>query len=252
MIKDNLKTVLLTVAIIVSAIIISERISLGAMFIAQTIKESLSSNTVKLSEESIMLLVGELKKRPPRPERTPPPVPGQKVIKGISDGRYIAGKDDAKVNIIEFSDFECPFSKRFKQQAFMKIKENYIDTGKVKYSFRHLPLDFHKNAAQAAAASECAGQQGRFWEMTDVLYAQDKLNPVAIKNSAKQLGLKMKKFDKCFTSEATKKLISEDLDKANKVGINGTPAILINGRLVNGAFPYETFEKIINEELRKQ
>jgi protein-disulfide isomerase len=87
------------------------------------------------------------------------------------DGTNVEGSSDAKVDIVEFSDFECPFCTRFYKETYEKIKKTYIDTGKVKFSFRHYPLSFHQNAQKAAEASECAASQGKFWEYHNLLFS---------------------------------------------------------------------------------
>src|SRR3989338_5451600 len=108
----------------------------------------------------------------PRPVQQPvqPPAPPAKV-KVRSDGPYWLGKADAPVTVVEFTDYQCPFCRRFHQSAFEEIKKNYIDTGKVRFVSRDLPLDIHANAARAAHAARCAGEQGKFWEMRHLLIA---------------------------------------------------------------------------------
>lgn len=251
MARPNLKYILLACSIMAAATIISERISLSTMQIIQAINELQVASTVNLNKESIAQLAKELKTQDKTPSRPPRAKPGEKVIEGVQDGRYILGNDKATVSIVEFSDFECPFSKKLHNNAFSKIKDSYIKDKKVKYSYRHLALDFHPNAKQAALATECAGKQGKFWEMKDLLYSKVKLDQEIIAGSAKELKLKSKKFDKCMKDPAMVALIESDLKEANGKSIQGTPTVLINGRLVNGARPFETFEKIIVEELNK-
>ncbi|MFA6888018.1 MAG: thioredoxin domain-containing protein, partial [Candidatus Woesearchaeota archaeon] len=88
----------------------------------------------------------------------------------ISDADYVEGSEDAPVTIIEYSDFQCPYCKRFYEQSLSSIETNYVETGKVKIIFRHFPLSFHQNALTAAEAVECAGEQDKFWEMHDKLF----------------------------------------------------------------------------------
>ncbi|UCD02943.1 MAG: DsbA family protein, partial [Candidatus Aenigmatarchaeota archaeon] len=116
------------------------------------------------------------------------------------DGDYVKGDENAPVTIIEYSDFECPFCARFWEQTLPEIEENYIKTGKVKLIYRDFPLGFHANAQKAAEASECAGEQGKFWEYHDVLYDTRALSVSDLKQHAKDLGLDSTKFDSCLDS----------------------------------------------------
>jgi protein-disulfide isomerase len=136
----------------------------------------------------------------------------------------ILGNQSAKVAIIEYADFECSFCGDFARSTWPSLKKQYIDTGKVIASFRNLPLSGHRHAMAAAITAECAGEQGRFWEMHDLLYEAD-LNVTEGRSLARQIGLDVTAFDKC--SEGVDNKIAADQTLAKTMGIFGTPSFLI-------------------------
>jgi protein-disulfide isomerase len=163
---------------------------------------------------------------------------------------HVYGNKDAKVTIIEYSDFECPYcSKNF--ATMEQIKKTYGD--KIKISYRHFPLDFHKNAHPAAKASECAADQGKFWEMHAKIFSnQTSLATAGIFVTwAKELGLNEATFTQCFNGASKDGLIQEMMNMAMSDGVQGTPAVFINDKFVSGAYPYDYFAMIIDNELVK-
>lgn len=162
------------------------------------------------------------------------------------------GSSDAPILMIEFSDFQCPFCKRFFDETYPQLKKDYIDTGKVRFIFRHVPLDFHEFAAQAALAAECADDQKKFWEYHDVLFNnQNALDVENLKKYAAELKLDEKKFDDCLNAAKHAKRVASDMTYATSVGISGTPSFIINGFVVSGAQPYDVFKAVLDAELRK-
>jgi protein-disulfide isomerase len=166
------------------------------------------------------------------------------------------GDKNAPVTIIEFSDFQCPFCARFHTQTLPQIKSKYIDTGKVKLVYRDFPLtSIHPNAEPAAEASECADEQGKFWEMHDLLFEkQDEWSDIGIskfKDYAKELNLDADKFNKCLDSSKYKDEISKDMQDGVAAGVQGTPAFFVNGILLSGAQPFTAFDQVIQQELNK-
>ncbi len=163
------------------------------------------------------------------------------------------GNKDAPVTILEFSDFECPFCARFVDDTFPEIKREYIDTGKVLFVFKDFPLiNIHKDAFNAALAADCANEQGKFWEMHDLLFDnQRNLEKKDLKSYASKLKLDIAKFNSCLDSESYKDEISQDSAEATGLGITGTPTFIINGRQLKGAATFESFKEIIDEELAK-
>lgn len=172
----------------------------------------------------------------------------------------IKGDENAKVTIVEFSDFQCPFCKSFIDDTYAKLDEEYIQTGKVKFAYRHYPLTvIHPNAPKAAEASECANEQGKFWEYHDKLFDnQDVWSPLAgveVTNSfveqANQLGMDTDQFRSCVESAKYKQQVDDDLAAGQVAQVDGTPAFFINGYRIVGAVPYDQLKARIEEELKK-
>ena len=178
-------------------------------------------------------------------------VPSGDPYKELMDDDPIKGDIDAPVTIVEFSDFECPFCGRYYSQTYKQLENDYIKTGKVRYVFRDFPLNFHEHALKAAEAGECADEQGKFWEMHDKLFEnQNALGVESIKGYAAELGLDTGKFNECLDSGKYESEVLNDLIAGQNYGIGGTPSFIINGQLVVGAQPYDTFKQIIEAELQ--
>jgi len=169
----------------------------------------------------------------------------------LRDNDYIEGNKNASVLIIEWSDFECPLCNRFYSDTYGKIKKNYIDTGKVKFVFKSYPLSYHKNAKLAAEFSECAGMQGKFYEMHNLLFDKGLAGNSDILDYANELSLDFVKFKKCIDEGRMLPEIKRDMDEGIEAGLKGTPFFLVNGRVIKGTIPYSDFEKIIKKELKK-
>jgi len=168
------------------------------------------------------------------------------------DNRLAKGALDAPVTIVEFSCFECPFCARFFQETLPQIEENYINTGKVKFVYRHFPLAFHSNAQKAHEAAECANEQGKFWEYHGILYENIQALEVAnLKKYAENLGLNVSQFNECLDSGKMADEVEKDAREAQGYGVEGTPTFFINGIKLVGAQPYQVFEQIIEQELNK-
>ncbi len=160
------------------------------------------------------------------------------------------GPKDAKVTIVEWSDFECPFCSRV-GPTLKQIKEAYPKD--VRVVFRHQPLSFHANAKPAAEASMAAHEQGKFWEYHDKLFANQRaLDRVSLERYAEELKLDMGKFKAAMDSNKYDAQISADMAEATRVGVNGTPSFFINGRSLVGAQPVDAFKRVIDEELKKK
>jgi protein-disulfide isomerase len=159
------------------------------------------------------------------------------------------GKADAKIVLVEFSDFQCPFCSRV-TPTLAEIAKTYPDD--VKIVFKHLPLSMHPKAPAAHAAAEAAHRQGKFWEMHDLIFAnQAEMSPEKYVEYAKQLDLDIERFQKDVASEEVKKKVAADSSEAARLGVSGTPAFFVNGRYLSGAQPYASFEALIEEELGK-
>jgi len=176
----------------------------------------------------------------------------QEVLKNPA---YAFGDEGAKVTVIEFSDYQCPFCQRFFQQAFGQIETEYVDTGKVRYMFRDLPLSFHSHAQVAAEAARCAGEQGKYKEYHDKLFetqttwaALSEVEP-SFKQYAAGLGLNTFEFNSCLDEGKFSQIVKDDLDLAQKLGVSGTPSFFVNGKILVGAQPFSAFKEAIDAEL---
>ncbi len=159
------------------------------------------------------------------------------------------GPADAPVTLVEFSDFQCPFCQRV-QPTVKAVMERY--PGKVRHVFRQLPLDMHDQARLAAEASLCAADQGKFWQLHDWMFANQRtISGETLAQQAATLELDTALFEQCLASDAHVAKIEVDMAEAARLGINGTPGFLVNGRLISGAQPLETFVQIIDDELRR-
>jgi protein-disulfide isomerase len=153
----------------------------------------------------------------------------------------------AKVTIVDFSEFQCPFCERV-LPTIEEIKKIYGDN--IKIVWKHRPLSFHSNAFPAAEAAEAAREQNKFWEMHDLLFQnQISLTPEKFEELASSLGLDLDKFKASLEEHRNKSRIQEDSDLAVSVGASGTPTFFINGRKIVGAVPLASFKNVINEEL---
>lgn len=167
----------------------------------------------------------------------------------LSAGHPTLGPKDAPVTMIEFADFQCPFCKR-SEDAVKAVHEKYGD--RVRLVFMDFPLSFHPHAMPAANAARCAGEQDKFWQYHDALFAnQAKLEPNDLKATAKTLGLDTAKFNACFDKNQYSQAIQKDVDEGRKLNVTGTPTFFIDGREIVGAEPTENFENIIDQELAK-
>lgn len=170
---------------------------------------------------------------------------------GLSvEGEPSLGSPEAKVTIVEFSDFQCPFCARYTLETFPQIKQEFVDTGKIKMVFKNFPLANHANAKIAAEASECANDQGKFWEYKSTLFRdQQALAASDLKKYAKDLGLDETTFNSCLDSKKYSDEVSGDLEDGLSAGVTGTPTFFINGEKLVGAYPFSEFQRIINQKL---
>jgi len=168
------------------------------------------------------------------------------------EGTEMIGSPDAPLTMVEFTDYQCPFCQRFHAATFGDLKKTYIDTGKVRFYSKDLPLDFHPNAFRAAEAARCAGDQGQFWKMRDVLGSNPgKLSAENIAQFAQEMQLNMPTFRSCMEVGKYKSAVDADLKLAQSIGVNGTPSFVIgkstpegvDGELVVGALPFAMFEE---------
>jgi protein-disulfide isomerase len=189
----------------------------------------------------------------------PAAAPSDKVKMSVGTGWYAMGRDDAPVTMVEFTDYQCPFCRRFEADSFAQLKKDYIDTGKVRFVSRDLPLDFHPNAPAAAMAARCAGDQHKFWEMRDamMLDTATDLGPASILKYGQKANLDMTAFSTCLSDKKYTEAIKKDTADAGTLGISGTPSFVIGktakdeiaGVRIVGAVPYAVFESTIKDLL---
>jgi len=185
------------------------------------------------------------------------------IVKVSVDDDPVKGDSDAPITIVEFSDFQCPFCQRWWQNTLPQIEENYISTGKVKFVYRDFPLDsLHPQARTAHIASECADEQGKFWEYHDVLFSeQSQWNKLELSllaetftQMASDLGLEESKFQSCLGSVSIAQEVNKDYTDARNLGATGTPTFFVGNekdgftKLV-GAQPYSAFQTVFDKLL---
>lgn len=181
------------------------------------------------------------------------PVPGNGdapggVLAPITEADHIRGDiNKAKVVMVEYSDFECPFCERH-HPSMLQAMEDFGDD--IAWVYRHYPLSFHPDAVPSAEASECAAEQGEFWGFADAMFEnQGSLGDTLYKSTAEDLGLNMKKFNDCYESGKYADVVTAGLQSGTTAGVSGTPATFINGALVSGAVPYATLKDAIEQTL---
>lgn len=176
------------------------------------------------------------------------PAPSITRAEMIPQGTTATGSADAKIYLVEFSDFQCPACGSFKPYVD-ELKTSYKD--KLLFAYRHFPLQQHQFARPAAYSAEAAGEQGKFWEMYDFLFTnQEKLSDEKIKEGAQVLGLDLKKYEEAVKSDKIKSKIDKDLSDGQKFGVNGTPTFYLNGQKIELA-SFSDLKKAVDEALAK-
>jgi len=240
-------------------------VAIAAFFGGLTIGSYDKSDSV-LSGEALKEILSEIeiKTTAPQPVQQPaqPSVP--QIIQVSLDDDPFKGNADAPVTIVEFSDFQCPFCSRFYEQTLPSIMENYVDTGKVKFVYRDLPLDsLHPNARPVHIASECADEQGKFWVYHDMLFDKqsewERLPAADLQSTltqyASELGLESASFETCLESDAIADEVNKDTLDAARYGATGTPTFFIGNEKdgfvrITGAQPFSAFQLEIDDQLR--
>lgn len=184
--------------------------------------------------------------RPTLGQQTPPAI-----VDVSADDDPAWGPADAKVTVIEFSDFQCPYCRRFHDETLPQLRQMYGD--RIRFVYRDLPLtSLHAFAQGAAEAAECADEQGKFWEYHDLLFQnQTALQPADLKAYAARLGLNQSAFDACVDSHKYADEVNADVQAASDAAITGTPTFFINGRRLVGAQPLSAFQQAIDAALQQ-
>jgi len=203
--------------------------------------------------KEIQEIKNQLKPKPAQPEF-------KEAVLNV-DGDPFKGSADAKLALIEISEFQCPFCGRHARDTVPQIVKEYVETGKLRYYFLDFPLSFHKQAFKASEAAACAGDQGKFWEMHDELFRnQNALTPDDLVKHAESLGLDVPKFKECLDSGKHADEINKDMAEAQKAGVSGTPTTLLGWvqadgksvkavKIVRGAQPFAAFKEAIESLL---
>ena len=172
---------------------------------------------------------------------------------------YVLGSASAPLEVIEFADFECPGCGQFATLTEPDVRTKYVNTGKVRMRFMDFPLPQHRNSWDASLAAACANDQGKFWEMHDLIFNnQDRWNTEAtgrprsvLSDLAKQVGLDMSKYDACMKADTHRAKVQAHLQEGERRHVQQTPTFIIGDKLYPGALPYDSFRKILDEELAK-
>lgn len=213
---------------------------------------------LKQGQKTILDELKEIKKLQARKGK-PKQVEAVNLVMNVADDPY-KGAPDAKVVLIEMTDFQCPFCARHVKNVMPKIEKEYVETGKLKYVVRDFPLGFHKQAQKASEAAHCAGEEGKYWEMYDLLFENQKaLGLDQLAEYAKQLQLDGAAFNACLESDRYAGKINESIKVGSKAGVRGTPTIFLglaeaDGKVkvvkrLRGALAFAIFQQNIDEVL---
>jgi protein-disulfide isomerase len=179
------------------------------------------------------------------------------VLERKADHARIEGSDSARVWVVEISDFQCPFCKEWHDETYAAVKQDYVDSGKIRFAYINFPLPGHRNAWPAAEAAMCVAAQGKFWPMHDALFATQKSwetlsDPSSYLDSlAVSVGANSVAYHGCVSKHEMRALIQADIDRATSSGVNSTPSFNIGGEMIAGAQPTEVFRKAIDSALAR-
>ena len=192
-------------------------------------------------------------------QRAPAPAPSGSVPVAAVDGfrGYTLGSDSAPIEITEYSDFECPFCASFATVQMPVVREQLIATGRVRWRFRDFPLPLHTYSRYAALAAQCAGEQGKFWEMHDQLFtnhqwAQTGKNPRGpFRDFARAIGVDLDKYDACMDGQRYAGRIQASVQEGEARGVKGTPSFYVNGRPYQGRSASDDFKALVDSLTKK-
>ena len=234
-------------AILIAATIVGFAIVGSSYMLSQSMTQA-TQELGELGEAVVALAKAAPAAAPAQPTRRNRRGPDPERVYAVNTaGSPAMGPANAPVTVVEFSDFQCPFCGRV-VPTMKQIEKEYGD--KVRIVFKHLPLAMHTKAPKAHAASVAADKQGKFWEMHDLIFAnQREMSEAKYVEYAKQLGLDVDQFTQDMNSPETKKRVDSDAAEAAKLGVTGTPGFFINGKFTSGAKPFTEFKRIIDQQL---
>lgn len=263
--SDDLTVKKSTTGNLLIAVVIAVAVSafFGGYITGTTQNSNTPNNDVS---EKLDQIISKIESKPQTPQviQQPQQQPQQVIIKEVSlDDDPWKGNPDASIVIVEFSDFQCPFCSKFFRETLSQIEENYIDTGKVKFVYRDLPLEgIHPNALIAHVAAECADKEDKFWDYHDILFenqaewqrlASTEIT-VKLTEYATTLSLDGADFESCLKDQNMAKEVRDDALDAGKYGATGTPTFFVGNEKIGftklvGAQPYSSFQLTINQKL---
>lgn len=232
---------------LIAALLVSLSIIGASFFVANSLDRATAQIELatEILEDLPLAAAPSPAARPSRPQR-PDPSRDYKVVIGTAPTR---GNENAPVTIVEWSDFQCPFCNRV-TPTLAQIRDEYGD--RVRFAFKHMPLSIHPQAMGAHVAAEAANRQGKFWEMHDRIFENQRdLAAETLDGYASEMGLDMDQFRRDLKAADIAKRIKDDLAQAQKLGVTGTPSFFINGKFLSGAQPFASFKRQIDEALEK-
>ena len=256
---STLKTVLAAVIVIATITLAAHPGSTQSSEELKALRQELEA--VKEGQGRLQKDVQEIKAilQGTRAAAQPPQVQPQNVVLTV-DGEPTKGDKSARVVLVEFTDYQCPFCGRYVRDAYAQIEAEYIKTGKLRYVIREFPLEsIHPQAFKASEAALCAGDQGKYWEMHDRLFSNQRaLAPDQLAAHAQAVGADEAKFSECLQRGVKVAKVRKDLDDGLKAGVTGTPAFFVGvadggtvkvARVVKGAVPFAAFKEAIDAVL---
>jgi protein-disulfide isomerase len=175
----------------------------------------------------------------------------------IPNQGHVMGSDSAALEVVEFGDFECPACGAFANLTEPDVRTRLVNTGRIRFRFMDLPLNIHRNTWNAHNAAWCAGEQGRFWEMHDVIFQnQDRWNgeatrrPDGVLNGlARGIGVNMSQYEQCVSSQKYRPQIQANFDEAARRGIPSTPTFIIGTKQISNNLSYDAFKQYVDEAI---
>lgn len=255
-ISMNTNTLIATVVIVV-LLLVSLALNAFSLYKVSSIEKTLGEGKELIT--TLKTELAALKKSGAAPARRQQQPEEPKIVRVSIDDDPMKGDPNAPVTMIEFSDYQCPYCRRFHNNVLPLLEKNYINTGKVRYVFRDKPLGFHPLAMPAAVVANCAGKQGKYWEMNDFLFK----NPANLQETAmlvyvKELGLDYDKFKECRKDKRQEQEVRNDFQDSETYGVRGTPSFFIgkttggkmmDGLYLRGARPYAAYKTTIDKLL---
>ena len=238
------------VAILAAVVIFLLGAAMGGMYTKIQVLEGKAAGTTNALAAGTAAPAGN-NQTPSAP--TAPPSPTKVDPKVTADDPY-QGNANAKLTVVEFGDYQCPFCGRFFSDTEPQLKKDYIDTGKIKFVFKNLAF-LGKESIDAANAALCAKEQNKFWEYHDKIYSNQKgenqgaFSIDNLKKFAADLGLNTTQFNGCLDAQKYSAQVQADVAEANRLGFNSTPSTAVGDTPVIGAQPYASFKTIIDQKL---